>query len=153
MAVHRLKTNLSLAAASTIVDAALARGREKGYEPLTVIVLDSGGHLLAAKREDGSGIARVEIATGKAWAAIAMGLSSRAIGAANVERVAFLNAAAAASGGRFVPVAGGVLVCDEAGEVIGAVGVSGDNSDNDEDCAVAGIQAAGLASVPAESSV
>lgn len=142
--MSRLKTLLSLTQASTIIDAALAAGRAKNFMPLTVVVLDNGGHLIALKREDGSGILRTDVAIGKAWGALGLGLSSRAIGANNTDRPAFLNALAAASDGRCVPVAGGVLIADTDGAVIGAVGISGDNSDNDEHCALEGIKAAGL---------
>jgi len=142
--VSRLKTPLSLSQATTIIDAALAEGHTQGFMPLTVAVLDTGGHLIALKREDGSGIVRADVAIGKAWGALGLGLSSRAIGANNTDRPAFLNALAAASNGRCVPVAGGVLISDNDGAIIGAVGISGDNSDNDEHCALAGIKAAGL---------
>jgi len=142
--VSRLKTVLSLDQASTIVDAALAAGRAANMMPLTVVVLDSGGHMVAMKREDGSGIVRADVATGKAWGALGVGVSSRALGDNNKDRPVFLGALAAASQGRCVPVAGGVLICDADGEAIGAVGISGDNSDNDEHCAIAGIKAAGL---------
>ena len=149
MSVRRIVTPLPLSRAETIVDQALAAGREAGLAPLTVVVLDSGGHSVALKREDGSGIARVEVATGKAWAALGVGLSSRALGEANKDRPVFLNALAAASQGRCVPVPGGVLICNDAGEALGAVGVSGDTSDNDERCAAAGVRAAGLSPEPA----
>ncbi len=135
---------ITLAQASRIIDAALKTGREKDFQQLTVVVLDAGGHAVALQREDNSGILRVEIATGKAYGALGFGVSSRVVGANNTDRPAFMAAVSAASGGRFIPVAGGVLVRDEQGQVIGAVGVSGDNSDNDEICAVAGIEAAGL---------
>ena len=147
-----LKTNLRLDAASTIIDTALATGREIGLLPLTVAVLDSGGNLIALKREDGSGILRTEIAFGKAWASLGMGIASRTIGDRLHERPAFQGALAAASGGRFVPVPGGVLVCDASGEVVGAVGISGDTSDKDEYCAIAGIKAAGYTPSPEEPS-
>ncbi len=139
---------LTLAQATTIVDRALAKARDLGLVPMTVVVLDAGGHALALKREDGSGILRVEIATGKAWGALGMGAGSRLLAdrvASGPAGAAFVSAAAAASGGRLVPVAGGVLVRDKGGEAIGAVGVSGDLSDKDEICALAGIEAAGLA--------
>ena len=110
---------------------------------MTVAVLDAGGHLVAFKRQDRSGILREELARGKAWGALGLGMGSRALLARAEQQPAFVNAIAAASGGRVVPVPGGVLVESE-GEVIGAVGLSGDLSDKDEACAVAGIQAAGL---------
>lgn len=144
MTVYALKTNLTLAHATTIINAGMQTGRDRHFAPLTIVVLDAGGHLIAMNRADGSGIARFDVALGKAWGALGLGLSSKTIGAMNSDRPAFLNALAAASGGRAVPVAGGVLIGDESGQVIGAVGVSGDNSDNDEICATAGLKAAGL---------
>ena len=142
--VFKLKTNLSLQQANTIIAAALKAGHIANVQPLTVIVLDSGGHIIAIQREDGCGIARVEIAMAKAWGALGMGMSSRLIHQQLGERTAFLAAISAASNGRFAPVPGGVLITDDNGAVIGAVGISGDNSDNDENCAMAGIKAAGL---------
>jgi uncharacterized protein GlcG (DUF336 family) len=138
---------LTLAQASTIMDAALAKARDLGLAPMTVVVLDAGGHAVALKREDNSGILRVEIATGKAWGALGMGAGSRLLAdrvTSGAAGAAFVNSIAAASGGRVVPVPGGVIVRDGTGEVIGAVGVSGDLSDKDEICALAGIEAAGL---------
>ena len=135
---------VTLEQADRIVAAALTAGRENGMMPLTVAVLDTGGHPVALKREDGSGILRPQIACGKAWGAIGMGKSSRALAGMAEERPAFMNALMAASGGRLVPVPGGVLIRDAAGALIGSVGVTGDTSDNDEVAAVAGIEAAGL---------
>jgi uncharacterized protein GlcG (DUF336 family) len=146
----KLKANLPLIAARKIVTVALETGRREGLQPLTVAVLDTGGHLIAFEREDGSGILRSEIAIGKAWGALGMGASSRATATRLAERPIFLGALAAASAGRFVPVPGGVLVVDGEGEAIGAVGISGDGSAQDEFCAIAGIQAAGYAPDPAE---
>jgi uncharacterized protein GlcG (DUF336 family) len=143
-AVHRLAAPLSLAQAAMIVDAALAAGRAADLEPLTVAVLDAGGHLIALKREDGSGILRPQIAIGKAWGALGMGVSSRTLSKRLAERTAFQNALAAASNGRFVAVPGGVLVRGAGGEVIGAVGISGDTSDKDEYAAIMGVRATGL---------
>ena len=137
-------SQVTLAQANQIIVAALKTAREKNFQQLTVVVLDAGGHTVALQREDNSGILRVEIATGKAYGAVGMGVSTRKIGANNTDRPAFLGSVAAASGGRFVPVAGGVLIHNADGHVIGAVGVSGDNSDNDEIAAIAGIEAAGL---------
>ena len=137
--------SLTLAQASTIVDVALKTGREAKFEPLTVAVLDAGGHLVAMKREDKSGILRTQIATGKAWGTLGMGFGGREF----ARRVAgggavFIQALMAASEGRVVPAPGGVLIRDSAGDVIGAVGISGDTSDKDEACAVHGIRSAGL---------
>lgn len=134
---------LSLKKALAIIDAALAKGHELKLAPLTVAVLDAGGHLVALQREDNSGILRVEIASGKAWGALGMGIGSRELGERAGKVPHFFTALAAASQGRMVPVAGGVLVRDASG-IIGAVGISGDTSDNDEICALAGIAAAGL---------
>ncbi len=142
--LRHLKTSLALASAEQIIDGALAAGREAALLPLTVAVLDVGGHLVAFRRQDGSGILRPDIAIGKAWGALGMGLSSRAIGQRLGNRPAFQGALAAASGGRFVPVPGGVLVLDRDGQVLGAVGISGDGSDQDESCAIQGVRAAGL---------
>jgi uncharacterized protein GlcG (DUF336 family) len=134
---------LTLEKASIIVDQALAKGREMRLRPLCVAVLDEGGHLRALKREDGASILRPQIAMSKAWGAIGMGESSRRLGERLKDRPAFLGALSDMSGGKVVPVAGGVLVVD--GEsIIGAVGVTGGTSDEDEACAVAGIEAAGL---------
>jgi uncharacterized protein GlcG (DUF336 family) len=135
---------LTLDQASTIVDMALKKGRETKCAPLTVAVLDAGGHLVAFKREDRSGIMRFDIAFGKAWGALGMGFPSRTLGERAEKHPVFFQAIAAVSQGRFVPAAGGVLIRDDGGDIIGAVGISGDNSDKDEVCAVAGIAAAGL---------
>jgi glc operon protein GlcG len=143
-------SSLALAAAAKITDEALAiRGRD-GILPLAVVVLDSGGNLVAFKREDGCGVLRFDIAFGKAWAALGMGMSTRLIRDRMAQRPAFQGALAAASDGRFIPVPGGVLVLDPAGGAIGAVGISGDASDKDEYCAIAAIHAAGFASDPAQ---
>lgn len=132
--------DLSLDQAARIVDAALARGREMGLAPLAVAVLDAGGHLKAFKREDDAGIIRPQIAIGKAWGALGMGMGTRALSSKSPE---FLAALGAMSGGKVVPSPGGVLI--RRGErVVGAVGITGDTGDNDEACAVAGIEAAGL---------
>src|SRR6185436_1468890 len=136
--------SLTLAQASTIVDVALKKGRETSCAPLTVAVLDAGGHLVAFKREDRSGILRPDIAMGKAWGALGMGFGSRELAERAGKAPIFFTALAAASQGRMIPVPGGVLIKDAAGAVIGAVGISGDTSDKDEVCAVAGIEAAGL---------
>ncbi len=134
---------MTLSTASTIVDAALKKGRSQGFMPLSVAVLDPGGHLVAFKREDKSGILRFDIAFGKAWGALGMGFGSRERFNRTQANPAFMAALTAVSAGRLVPVPSGVLILS-GGDVIGAVGVSGDNSDNDEICALAGIEAAGL---------
>jgi uncharacterized protein GlcG (DUF336 family) len=148
--VNRLTCALSLDAASRIVDAALGAARKHGLEPLTVVVLDAGGHDLALKREDGSGIIRVQIARAKAYGALGMGLSSRAIGERLGARPVFANALTVIAEGRLATAAGGVLIRDAQGAVIGAVGISGDTSEKDEFAAISGVRAAGLQPEPAE---
>ena len=138
---------MTLEIAAKIIDAALAAGRERNFMPLTVAVLDAGGHLVALKREDGSGILRFDIAYGKAWGALGMGFGSRELFNRTQANPTFMAALSATSGGRLVPVPSGVLILS-GGEVIGAVGISGDNSDNDETCALAGIAATGLEAKP-----
>src|SRR3954470_13316708 len=137
-------TVLTLDQASTIVDKALEKGRELNLQPLTVVVLDAGGQLKAMKREDRSSLLRPEIAMGKAWGTLGMGFGGREFARRAAANPGFLQPLMAASGGRIVPVPGGVLIRDAAGEVGGAVGISGDTSDKDEICAVHGIRAAGL---------
>ena len=137
-------TGLTLAQASTIVDTALARGRELKLAPLTVVVLDAGGHLKAAKREDNSSLLRENIATGKAWGVLGMGFGGRELARRVARAPAFFGALSDMSGGRMVPVPGGVLIRGADGAIVGSVGISGDVSEKDEDCAVAGIKAAGL---------
>ena len=141
-------SSLTLAQASTIVDISLKTGREANFAPLSVAVLDAGGHLVAFKREDKSGILRFDIAFGKAWGALGMGFGSRTLAGRAPRSQIFFTALAAASEGRFVPVIGGVLIRGAAGDVIGAVGISGDTSENDERCAIAGINSAGLKADP-----
>ncbi len=145
-----VSSSLNLAAASSIVDEAIGVRRKENVLPLAVAVLDAGGNLVAFKREDGCGMLRFDIAFGKAWAALGMGMSTRLIRDRLKERPAFQGALAAASDGRFIPVPGGVLILDAAGAAIGAVGISGDASDRDEYCAVTAIRAAGFGSEPAQ---
>src|SRR3954468_3410936 len=137
-------TALTLAQASTIVDKALEKGRDLNLHPLTVVVLDAGGQLKAMKREDRSSLLRPEIAMGKAWGTLGMGFGGREFARRAAANPTFLQALMAASGGRIVPVPGGVLIRDAEGEIIGSVGISGDTSDKDEICAVHGIKSAGL---------
>jgi uncharacterized protein GlcG (DUF336 family) len=135
---------LTLDQAEAIVAAARAKGRELGLLPLTVVVLDAGGQVKMVQREDGSSLLRPEIALGKAYGALAMGLGGRELARRAQSMQGFMNALSDIAGGRAVPVPGGVLCCDAGGTVLGAVGISGDVSAQDEVCAVAGIQAAGL---------
>ncbi|MDH3314380.1 MAG: heme-binding protein [Gammaproteobacteria bacterium] len=144
-------TDLSLEQAKTIVREAVAEGRRTLCAPLTVAVLDAGGHLKCFAREDGSGILRGDIATAKAWGALGMGFGSRTLherAMASEKSRTFFNALSDVSGGRVVPVPGGVLIRDVAGEIVGAVGISGDTSEKDEACAIYGIEAAKLRADP-----
>jgi uncharacterized protein GlcG (DUF336 family) len=140
--------SVTLSQASTMVDAALKKGRETDCAPLTVAVLDAGGHLVAFKREDRSGILRFDIAFGKAWGALGMGFGSRTLAERAASTPQFFTMLAAASGGRMITNPGGVLIKTPGGDIIGAVGISGDTSDKDEACAIAGIEAAGLKADP-----
>ncbi len=135
---------IRLTKANAIIRVALKKGEELGLNPLAVAVLDAGGHLKAFQAHDGTSILRPQIAHGKAYGALAMGMGSRAINRAADERPNFLTAVNALADGALVPVPGGVLVRSRSGEIIGAVGVTGDTSDNDEACARAGIEAAGF---------
>lgn len=138
-------SRISLDQAQTIIAAALKEGRTLGLKPISVVVLDAGGHLVAFAREDNSSNLRPQIATAKASGALALGVSSRVIGEMAIERPTFVTAAAGLNPAGIVPAAGGVLIRDADGTVVGAVGVTGDTSDNDEKVALAGIAAAGLA--------
>ena len=146
------RMSLTLQQATTIVETALRTGRETSCAPLAVAVLDAGGHLKAFAREDGAGIVRPQIAVGKAWGALGMGFGSRTLARrvadGQAQQQAFFAALNAMSDGRVVPAAGGVLIRDAAGDILGAVGISGDTSDKDEACAVAGITAARLVADP-----
>jgi len=135
---------LTLEIADRIADGTLAAGRAKGAQPLTVVVLDAGGHVVVVKRSDNSGILRFEIAFGKAYGALGFGLPSRTLFARAADNPNFFTAVSAAAQGRIVPNPGGVLLRDGAGRIVGAVGVSGDTGDMDEACAVAGIQRTAL---------
>jgi uncharacterized protein GlcG (DUF336 family) len=136
---------LTLAQARIILDATLAEGRRLGLQPLTVVVLDAGGQLKAAAREDGSSLIRESIARGKAFGALAMGMGGRELARRAEKMGPFMNALSDMAAGLVVPVPGGVLVRDATGALLGAVGVTGDVSAQDEAAAVAGIRAASLA--------
>ena len=140
--------SIGLETARIITDGVRAAGKEHGLKPLTVVVLDAGGHVVSVEREDGSANSRFEIAFGKAYGALALGMGSRSLMARAEQQPYFITSVAAAVGGKLIPVPGGVLVKDETGAVIGAVGVSGDTSDNDELAAVSGIKAALLIPQP-----
>jgi uncharacterized protein GlcG (DUF336 family) len=136
--------DLTLDVARKILDTALAKGVEKKLKPLVVTVLDARGCVKITAAQDGTSLLRSEIAHGKAYGALAMGMGSRALFQRAQEQAYFVGAVNALAQGRLVPVPGGVLMHDAGGALLGAVGVSGDTSDNDEICAIAGIEAAGL---------
>src|ERR1700677_1393406 len=140
--------SITLSQSSTIVDVALKKARDNNLAPLTVAVLDAGGHLVAFKREDKSGLLRYDIAFGKAWGALGLRFGSRTRASRAAKTPQFFTMLAAASGGRMVTNPGGVLIKDAAGTVVGACGISGDTSDKDEMCGIAGIEAAGLKADP-----
>ena len=136
--------SLTLEKANLIIHTAINKARKLSMEPITVVVLDESGHLKAMQREDGSTMIRQQIATAKAWGAVSMGISSRSLAAVATERPDFMNALMSMSEGKIMPVPGGVLIRDTKNNLIGAVGISGDISDHDERCAIAGIEAVGF---------
>jgi len=136
--------SLSLDQARTIIETARAKGRDMNLKPLSVVVLDAGGHVLAFEREDGAAPGRFGIAQGKAYGAVMLGMAGTAQMARAEQQAYFMASVNGVYGGQVVPVPGGVLVRDDSGVVIGAVGVTGDTSDNDAVAAKAGVEAAGL---------
>ena len=130
--------------ATQLASQALSAGRTISAAPLTVAVLDSGGHLITVQREDGASLLRPQIAIGKAWGAIALGKGSRLLALDAQQRPAFIAALNSLGQGSVVPAPGGVLIRDQAGAVLGAIGISGDTSDIDEQCAITAIEGLGL---------
>ena len=137
-------TTLTLDNSISITRGALEKSAELNTAPLTVAILDQGGKLISLQRQDGSSMMRPEIAIAKAWGAVAMGKSSRSLASDAQDRPAFMSALNTLAHGNLIPVPGGVLIRNQQEEVIGAIGISGDTSDIDEACAVAGVQQAGL---------
>jgi uncharacterized protein GlcG (DUF336 family) len=135
---------LTLEKANEIINAAINKARELNLSPVTVVVLDEAGHLKALQREDGASMIRQQIATAKAWGAVNMGVSSRSLAGVAVQRPDFMNALVNIADGKIMPAPGGVLIRDEDNNLIGAVGISGDSSDQDERCAIAGIEGVGF---------
>ncbi|VVP47259.1 GlcG/HbpS family heme-binding protein [Pseudomonas fluorescens] len=135
---------LTLKVAVNLVNEAISAGRGINAAPLTIAVLDSGGHLIALQREDGASLLRPQIAIGKAWGAIALGKGSRLLAVDAQQRPAFFAALNSMGQGSVVPAPGGVLIRDQAGEVLGAIGISGDLSDVDEQVAIKAVQALDL---------
>lgn len=137
-------TSLSLQQANLIISAALSHSATAGYKPMGVVVIDDAGHLKAAQREDGASMFRLDVATGKAWAAVGMGASSRALAQRAKDNPNFFIALATTAHGKFLPQTGAVLITNADGNVLGAVGASGGSGDEDEAICIAGIEAAGL---------
>jgi uncharacterized protein GlcG (DUF336 family) len=136
---------IDLASANRIIDTGIRLARERGHQPLTLCIVDRGGHFVSAQREDDSSIFRFEIAFGKAWSCMALGHSTRFMEKTMAgNRPHFLDALSATSGGKFVPCIGGVLIRDNAGLLLGAMGVTGDSAENDELVAVDAIRECGL---------
>jgi len=136
--------DISLRKAKSIIRTALSKGKELGLKPLSVVVLDAGGHVIAFEREDGAAPGRFAIAHGKAYGSVMLGMAGTAQMARADQQAYFMDAVNGVFGGNVIPVPGGVLVRDKKGSVIGAIGVTGDSSDNDLIAALAGIEAAGL---------
>jgi len=136
---------LTLEQANSIAAAALAAARAAGHKPMAVVIVDEAGNLKAAQREDGASMFRIDVATGKAWAAAAMGASSRELANRAKDNPVFFTTLASTSHGRFLPQTGAVLIKNAAGDVLGAAGASGGTGDEDEAICIAGIEAAGLA--------
>jgi uncharacterized protein GlcG (DUF336 family) len=137
-------TGLTLATANAVIEAAFAASAEAAFRPMAVVVLDDSGHLVSAQRQDGASMFRVDVATGKAWAAVAMGASSRVLGERAATNPNFFVSLAATAHGRFLPQTGAVLIKDDAGVVLGAAGASGGTGDEDEQICIAGVTAAGF---------
>ena len=135
---------ISLSQSRMLIEGALAEGRALDLKPLSVVVLDPRAAMVAMMSEDGVSQMRARIAHGKANAAIALGMGTRALMNRAEQQAYFIQAVSGVAGGDMVPVPGGVLLQDQEGTLLGAVGISGDTSDNDEAAAIAGIEAAGL---------
>jgi len=141
---------LTLQQANTIIEVAIAKAHESSAPPIAVVVLDDAGHVKAAQREDKASMFRIDAGIGKAWGAVAMDEGSRGLAKRAKANPGFFNALAVASNGRLLPNPGGVLIRNADGDILGAVGISGDKGPNDEIFAIAGIEAAGLVADPGE---
>lgn len=137
-------TRLTLDQANQIITAALQQSAASGYKPMAVVVLDDAGHLKAAQRQDGASMFRIDVATGKAWAAVGMDASSRTLAQRAKDNPNFFVTLGSTAQGRFLPQTGAVLIRDADGAILGAVGASGGTGDEDEAICIAGVQAAGL---------
>lgn len=137
-------TALTLATANAIIEAAFAASAKAAYKPMAVVVLDESGYVRSAQRQDGASMFRIDVATGKAWAAVGMGASSRVLAERAAGNPNFFVSLASTAHGRFLPQTGAVLIKDGTGAVIGAAGASGGTGDEDEEICIAGIKAVGL---------
>ena len=135
---------VTLKQANTIIEKGFAKGREMKIKPLGIVVLDASGHVVSAQREDGASMFRLDVAQGKAWAAVAMGASSKALAKRAKDNPNFFITLSATAKGKFLPQTGGVLIRNDKGEILGAAGASGGTGEEDEEACIAGIQAAGL---------
>ena len=135
---------LTLQQANRIIEGAFAKAKEMSIRPLGVVVLDAGGHIISSQRQDGASMFRFDVALGKAWGAVAMGASSRALANRAKTNPNFFTTLAATAQGKFLPQPGAALIKDAQGNILGAAGASGGSGDEDEACCVHGIQAAGL---------
>lgn len=138
-------STLTLEQSNRIIAGALAHSLARGYKPMAVVVVDEAGHVQSAQRQDGASMFRIDIATGKAWASVAMGAASRVLTQRAKDLPAFFGALASTGGGKFIPQTGAVLIKDESGKVLGAVGASGGTGDEDEEICIAGVVSVGLA--------
>jgi uncharacterized protein GlcG (DUF336 family) len=141
-----MSNTLTLQQARTVIDAAIAKSKEAGYKPMAIAVLDAAGHLKAFVSEDGASMFRFDVARAKAWGAVGMGVSSRALAERAKDNPNFFVSLAATADGRFLPQTGTVVIKDAQGQVLGAVGASGGTGDEDEAICKAGVEAAGLVS-------
>jgi uncharacterized protein GlcG (DUF336 family) len=137
-------SRLTLVQANKIIEAALASAREKGHRPMAVVVLDEGGHVKALQREDGATMFRVDVATGKAWAAVGMGAPSRDLLERAQQNPIFFGGLSATAQGKFLAQTGAVLIKNSDGQILGAAGASGGTGDEDEAVCMVGVKAAGL---------
>jgi len=137
-------SKLTLEQANRIIAAALAWSKKNGYKPMGVVVLDEAGHIKSAQREDGASMFRIDVATGKAWAAVGMGVATRVLAQRAKDNPNFFVTLASTAQGKFLPQTGAVLIKDAAGNILGAAGASGGTGDEDEAICIAGIESVGL---------
>ena len=137
-------SKLTLEQANRIIAAALALSKKNDYKPMGVVVLDESGHLKSGQREDGASMFRIDVATGKAWAAVGMGVATRVLAQRAKDNPNFFITLASTAQGKFLPQTGAVLIKDAAGNILGAAGASGGTGDEDEAICIAGVLSAGL---------